>query len=198
MIWKLPIRKLESQQRRVGFVSGLSDPTSSALTLDQVALLRALPVRSIEVLDRNFPFTPDGREVAREVSTCWASLMNGWQFWRLRSQRFCEVTQRHWDNLFSQTSHVFLISLSCGLEFIRHGLERSTHRPKLHVIALGPVCRALPDCGLTIIQGERDWLSKYYVRRNDYSIEGLGHLGYTTHPKVLEIICQVLLNNISE
>jgi hypothetical protein len=196
-IWSQPPSPLPHKPRRVCFVSGLSDPTSSALSMDQLALLRSLPFEDSEIVTRNFPFTIDRRDVAREVSLIWASFNNGWQYWRLDSPRYCDLMARHWQNLLQHTDRLYLVSLSCGLEFIRAGIRSHADAARMHVVALGPVCRCLPECELTIIQGEQDWISRRFVPAANHRIEGLGHMGYISHPKVQEILCNVLANSIS-
>ncbi|MFN6128586.1 MAG: hypothetical protein ACK5AC_04040 [Planctomycetota bacterium] len=196
-IWSQPPSPLPHKARRVCFVSGLSDPTSSALSMDQLALLRSLPFEDSEIVTRNFPFTIDRRDVAREVSLIWASFNNGWQYWRLDSPRYCDLMARHWQNLLQHTDRLYLVSLSCGLEFIRAGIHSHADAARMHVVALGPVCRCLPECELTIIQGAQDWISRRFVPAANHRIEGLGHMGYISHPKVQEILCNVLANSIS-
>ncbi len=197
-IWSQTPGPLPDMERRVCFVSGLSDPTSSALSLDQRSLLQLLPFHESEIVNRNFPFTHDARDIAQEKNIVWASLMNGWQYWRLGSPRYRKLLARHWANLLDHTAELYVISLSCGLEFIRIGIEAPADAARLHVIALGPVCRGLPDCNLTIIQGEDDWISKRFVPCSDHRIARLGHLGYTTHPQVQEILCSIMENSISK
>lgn len=196
-IWHRAPSPLPHRARRVCFVSGLSDPTSSALSQEQWTLLRSLPFEESEIIDRNFPFTADSRETAREVSMIWASLMNGWQYMRLGSNRYREQLKMHWRNLLEHTDRLYLVSLSCGLEFIRVGIDSSIDATRIHVVALGPVCRQLPQCKLTIIQGEQDWISRRFVPEANHRIPGLGHMGYMSHPKVQEILCRDLGNSIS-
>jgi hypothetical protein len=197
-IWHQNPHPWPDRARRIGFVSGLSDPTSSALTRDQIALLRSLPFDESEIICRNFPFTSDVRETARDVSMIWASLMNGWQYMNLGSPRVRKILQSHWTNLLHHTGRLYLVSLSCGLECIRVGIESSSDASRVHVVALGPVCRQLPNCSLTIIQGEQDWISRSFVPDANHLIPGLGHMGYLGHSKTQEILCSDLVNNISE
>jgi len=196
-IWHRRPNPWSDRARRVCFVSGLSDPTSSALSREQWALLRSLPFDESEIIDRNFPFTSDSRETAREVSMIWASLMNGWQYLRLGSNRHRELLKTHWNNLLEHTGQLYLVSLSCGLEFIRVGIDSQIDAERIHVMALGPVCRQLPQCKLTIIQGEQDWISRRFVPDANHRVPGLGHMGYMNHPKVQEILCSDLGNSIS-
>lgn len=199
MMWQAPPVEFVPRDHRLVFVSGLSDPTSCALTQEQQHLLRQLPVSPDDVVPWNFPFLPGPQTVARPVGLLAASRANGAQFLALRRTRQQAAVAAHWQRLFAATTRVTVITLSCGLEIVRQGLacREPEVGTQVRVVALGPVAWRRPSWPCVLIRGARDWVSRLFIHRADYTIADLDHLGYTTHPQVRALLCELLASNTS-
>lgn len=183
---------------KLAILTGLSDPACCHLSPAQERFLRAIAMPEEWKVYRNFPWIDESAPHA-EVSLVRASLANGWHYLRARTADHREKAQRHLTQLCSSaTRGVILITGSCGAEILRRSLEASLASRIRHVFALGPVAPRPPGVPCTVIQGERDWISRPFLSDPDRIIPGAGHLDYWDHPLVREEIEATLLTLLRE
>jgi hypothetical protein len=182
--------------RKVVFVSGLSDPATCALTAEQQAFLRALPVEEAAKVGWNFPFVAcDG---PRGSPPLWlAGWRNYRQFRAVSGEAYRRLGEPHWRSLRESTDQLCVITLSCGLEIVNCFLDPERDAKHVRVIALGPVARRRPAVPHTLIQGRADWISRRYFRAADVTISAVDHMDYVTHPDVLTCVRDRLWTNAS-
>ena len=183
-------------QRKVVFVSGLSDPATCALTAEQQAFLRALPIEEEAKVGWNFPFVVC--EGTRGMPPLWLA---GWRNYRQYRQASGEIYRRlgepHWRALRASTDRLCVITLSCGLEIANRFLDPVRDATQVRVIALGPVARQRPAVPHTLIQGRADWISRRFFPAPDVTIPAISHMEYVTHPDVLTCVRDRLWTNAS-
>jgi pimeloyl-ACP methyl ester carboxylesterase len=190
---------------KVALLSGLSDPSTCALTPGQRAFLGSLDAPPEARIDRNFPYLDSGEPPT--APPLWlASVRNGLQYLRASNVDVVSHARRHWHALRASADRLVIITLSCGLEILRHCIDPANDERAVHILALGPVARGLPSLPCTIVQGSRDPISSAFFRPRPSSsdrvrhitLEGLGHLDYLRHPSVRqfanELICSRTLN----
>lgn len=192
--------------RRVVFMSGLSDPSVCSLSRSQRELMNRLCIDDECKLYRNFPYVGPvasqdcDSEPLKEVPLVRASLANTKQFLLCRGQRYLKPAGQHWDRLLRATKSIVVITLSCGLEIFnrlmaRRECSRAAVDSRVYVIALGPVAWRTPVVRHTIIQGERDYLSRCFFRATQ-RVPRLGHMDYASDIRVIDQINEVLCSNI--
>jgi len=170
------------------WLSGSSDPASSALAPDELRLLEAL-AGGRRVIRSNFPW-PAEVEPFRPTPLLVASVRNGVQFWRVRLsgsyRRF--VAGRIQLLLDGCGTPLTIITGSQGLELLRLAWPALGPGARgVEVIALGPVAGRLPDALRPfVVQASDDWISRLGWRGPvDLTISG-GHLDYVRNPEVLK------------
>lgn len=178
---------------KLAIVSGLSDPSTCALSDIQRDFLTRVDAPESAKVDRNFPFV-DTRAPRRDPHLLVASWRNTTQFFAASQRTYVEHAKRHWRALRDSTDTLFVITLSCGLEIVRNVLEKDDHA---HILALGPVARALPHVPCTLIRGTRDPISRFFFRQA-VVIPNLGHLDYFRSNDVLRITNEWICSNTSK
>ncbi|HWW61130.1 MAG TPA: hypothetical protein VN181_07175, partial [Thermoanaerobaculia bacterium] len=98
----------------------------------------------------------------------------------------------HWRALADATESLVVITGSCGLEILNQSSDERD--PIEHVIALGPVARSRPRAPHTLVQGTRDPFSKFFFRRCDVELPGVGHMNYLEDERVLRLTHQLCSN----
>lgn len=177
---------------KVAIVSGLSDPSTCALSDIQRDFLQRLDAPASSKLDRNFPYvdTPTPR---RDPHLLLASWRNTTQFFTAANRNFIAHAQRHWRALRESTGELFIITLSCGLEIVRHLVDGDDG---VRILALGPVARALPNADCTLVRGSRDPISRFFFQ-HAIELPNLGHLDYFRSDAVLRIANEWICSNTS-
>jgi hypothetical protein len=171
---------------KVAIMSGLSDPTTCALSEVQRRFMAAVRVPERWKVYWNFPYVPSARD--RHDPPLWlASARNGWQYLLASAPGYRTAARRHWRALADSTGHLVVVTLSCGLEILNHLLGPEDEGKRLDVIALGPVASGRPRTPATLVQGTADYVSRLFFRRRDVSLPGVQHLDYFHHPHVLEL-----------
>jgi hypothetical protein len=182
--------------RKVVFVSGLSDPATCALTAEQHAFLRALPIEEEAKVGWNFPFVACDRP--RGSPPLWlAGWRNYRQFRDASGEAYRRLGEPHWRSLRDSTAQLCVITLSCGLEIVNRFLDPIRDTEKVRVIALGPVARRRPAVPHTLVQGQADWISRRFFPAADVTISAVGHMDYVTCPDVLTCVRDRLWTNAS-
>ncbi len=171
---------------KVAVMSGLSDPTTCALSGIQKRFMAAVDVPEEWKVYWNFPYVPCERE--RQDPPLWlASVRNGWQYLLASSPGYRAAARRHWRALADSAERLVVVTLSCGLEILNHVLGPEDEGKSLDVIALGPVASGPPRVPSVMVQGTADYVSRLFFRRRDVSLPGVQHLEYFLHPLVLEL-----------
>jgi hypothetical protein len=186
----------------VAWLTGQSDYGSACLSPAQAAVLRAVTTSGRVALEANFPYNQAAMAAAyQQAPLLAASARNSAQFIAaLGSSAFRRACARHLQPLLDATSsQLVLLCGSCGLQLFYAALPwlRMPVGLKIQLVGLGPVCvryQAHPQVAVTVVQGQRDWLSRglcwlpcqYRVRA--------GHLDYAGLPELPAIIKQLLRN----
>lgn len=167
-------------------MSGLSDPTTCALSAIQRRFMAAVEAPEGWKVYWNFPYVPCDRE-RRDPPLWLASVRNGWQYLLASTPEYRAAARRHWRALADSAEHLVVVTLSCGLEILNHVLGPEDEGRSLAVIALGPVGSGRLRVPATLVQGTADYVSRLFFRRRDVSLPGVQHLEYFPHPRVLEL-----------
>ena len=192
MLYSRPPAPFPRTPVKVALLTGLSDPSSCALSESQTALLTSLKLAEDWVVGRNFPWIADSPGVS-PIPLWRASLSNARQFFRSRGRIYQETALPHLTNLADSCERgLILITGSCGAEILNRLFRPFLAGKLLHVIACGPVMSSPPQFPCTSIQGSADWISRAFVRRADVIIPGAGHMDYWNHPCVLASIGRLL------
>jgi hypothetical protein len=172
------------------FLTGQSDATRCALSPVQRAFLEALPLPVSARLPLNFPYHA-GTESWRNVSLLAASISNARQY---RASRRPDFSTRHAPHVMRELARAprtLILAGSAGLELLANLRLPREALDRLHVFAYGPVARRLPDCDCLLVQGRRDWVSRWWFRTVDHRVE-CTHLDYLESPEVLALCLKTL------
>jgi hypothetical protein len=173
---------------KVVLLSGLSDPSTCALSAAQTRFLASLAAPEESKIYWNFPYLPSPG--ARRDPPLWlASLRNLRQF--LQASR--PAYRAHWHALAASAESLVVITGSCGLEIFNHCLEAGD--PVGHLFALGPVARARPAVPHTLVQGTRDPFSRVFFRKCDVELPGVGHMTYLGDSRVQRLVNDYLCSS---
>lgn len=172
------------QGNKVAFLTGQSDAGRNALSSKQRDFLARSGVPALEILDRNFPYRPCD-ETERKVPLWKASLSNALQYLASRGSAFPSAHRSEVMEVFASCERVVLLAGSCGLELLVNLRLPEDFLARTHVFAFGPVARSTPRCAtLWTVQGDRDYISKWWCRDPDHRIRG-HHLDYLDSPEVM-------------
>ncbi len=210
---------------KAAILSGLSDPSTCALSEIQRDFLARLDAPESAKVDWNFPYVRS--ESPRREPPLWlASWRNVRHYLDASKPAYFQQARSHWRALRDSTDALLVITLSCGLEILRHCLDEDDAQRSIHVLALGPVARGLPPLPCTIVQGERDPITRMFFKsriptqastdpdsaphgalafsRPDRSLAattttltlpGIGHLDYLRNDTVLHLANELLCGN---
>jgi hypothetical protein len=177
-------------ERQVIFLTGQSDPSRCALSPEQQAFLDALPLPASAKLSLNFPYRPD-TPPWRHTPVLVGSVNNARQYVRSRRPMFAADHAAHVQRLLARARRTLILTGSCGLElFVNLKLPREA-LDTVHIFAYGPAARRLPDCACVLVQGRRDWLSRFWFRTVDHRVD-CAHRDYLRSPEVLRLCLQML------
>lgn len=182
--------------RKVALLSGLSDPSSCALSEVQAWFLEGVRAEAAEKTAANFPYVPSARPATRPP--LWlASWRNLRQFHGASHPRYRDAARRHWRALADSCDELLVITLSCGLEILNQCLDDDDAQRAIFVIALGPVARQRPPIACTLVRGERDRIAQWFFPKSDVVLRGVGHMDYLLHPATLHLVNDHLCSNTS-
>lgn len=183
--------------RKIALLSGLSDPSTCALSDVQAQFFASLDAKNDEKLAANFPYVPCAPPASRPP--LWlASWRNVHQFLGASRPRYRDAARRHWRALADSCDELLVITLSCGLEILNQCLDADDERRAISIIALGPVARKAPPLDCLLVCGERDRIARWYFPRSDVMLPGVGHMDYFRHPATLQLVNQRLCGNTSK
>lgn len=166
---------------RVAWLSGRSSPTRTALSPAEDALLDAAARHGFVPLCRGFPFVGTGPW--EPVPLARASVRNARQYFALRHDPATRaLVAPLLRPLFATTrSRLLVVCGSLGLELLAAGLPEpgDAPRPRLRVVALGPVAGRVPaGLDVWVAQGRLDPISALGYRGEVRVRPWCGHLGY--------------------
>jgi len=172
----------------LAWLSGTSDPATSALAPEELRLLQAL-AQGRCVIGNNFPW-PAEVGAFRPTPMLLASARNGVQFWRVRlSRRYRRFVAGRVRQLLDRSEPpLTIITGSQGLELLRLAWPAvGPGTGEVAVIALGPVAGRLPS-GLRpfVVQASGDWVSRFGWRGPVDLVSCGGHLDYVRSPEIVE------------
>jgi hypothetical protein len=183
-------------RRRIALLSGLSDPSTCALTDLQQRFLAALEANEHEKVAANFPYVPHARP-AQPPPLWLASWRNVRQFLGAPRPRYRDAARRHWRALADSCEELLVITLSCGLEILNQCLDADDERRAISVIALGPVARHAPPLDCTLVRGEGDRIAQWFFPECDVLLRGVGHMDYLRHAATQHLVNERLCGNTS-
>jgi hypothetical protein len=181
---------------QIAFLTGRSNPDSCALSPIQRAFLARLAGPGRLLVPYNFPYQPEPAERPHRPTGLLAASLNNYR--EYRNSRRPDYRQRYGPGVKALLDRaprtVFLVG-SCGLELLHNlGLEVED-LARTVVFAFGPVARAFPDCSHVVVQGRRDWISRWFVASPNYELD-CGHLAYLRHEQVHRI-CDALVCRVA-
>lgn len=172
----------------VAFITGQSDSTRNDLSPVQSDFLARSPVPESQWMLLNFPYTDSAPW--RETSLVTASINNAKQYLASRRENFPQTYRGVFLSKLGNAKTVILLAGSCGLELLGNLHLPPEMMRKIHVLAYGPVSRALPVCAsLELVQGHRDWISRCWHRHVDHLIS-CGHMDYLECGEMMERFSQ--------
>lgn len=95
------------------------------------------------------------------------------------------------------TSRLLLITGSCGLQLVHSWTGLAAYADQVEILALGPVALTRGCVRTTLVQGSKDYISRLWFRRPDYTVPGVGHMEYWSNRDVKEIAAEWLRDRIS-
>ena len=175
---------------QVAFLTGQSDAPRCALSPAQRAFLDALPLPAPARLPLNFPYNA-GTAPWRHVPLVAASINNARLYLASRRPDFAARHAPRVVRELTRTPRTLILAGSSGLELLANLRLPREALDRLHVFAYGPVARRLPDCPCVLVQGRRDWVSRWWFRTVDHRVE-CTHLDYLESPEVLSLCVRTL------
>lgn len=169
-----------------GFITGHSVRGCTGLSEEQAAFQRRTNIPIEDWLLHNFPYAETFPFPAR-FSILAASWNNVGHYLQSRRPAFAQAHREAVSGLFNQHDKVLLLAGSCGLELLNNLDLPPEIRQRVHVFAYGPVSRRLPAvASCVVVQGTRDWLSRFYHFRADHRYP-CPHMGYLQSPETLRL-----------
>jgi hypothetical protein len=185
---------VSSQARvQIAFLTGRSNPASCALSPLQSNFLQRLdgPGRLLE--GANFPYEQSGVPY-RPTRLLRASCNNAVEYFKSRRSAFRERYRPVIEALLSRAPQTVLLTGSCGLELLINLRLDAQWLARTTLFAFGPVARALPACRYLLVQGRRDWFSRWYYPRVHHRV-ACSHLDYLAQDEVLRL-CEGLVSRV--
>lgn len=168
----------------VGFITGQSVPGCTGLSTEQQAFQKRTEVPAERWLQNNFPWheTYPFPEPFQLLAASWNNVRG---YLASRQPAFAEQHRELVIQKLADYDTIILLAGSCGLELLNNLNLPKDLRARLHVFAYGPVSRQRPEvASCFIVQGERDWLSRFYHRQADRRYP-CPHMGYLEAPETL-------------
>lgn len=172
---------------KVVLFSGLSDPSSCALSASQQRFLDQLSLPQNCKIYANFPYLDPGPGQQQSIPIAAASWRNLSQFLGAWRSPYREHAQAHWDALAVSCDQLLVITISCGLQILNACLATGTRPRNIDILSLGPVAWDRPPVSHTLVRGSRDYVVNPWFRAVDVVLPGVGHLDYLGHPLVRDL-----------
>ncbi|MBE9138008.1 hypothetical protein IQ254_12540 [Nodosilinea sp. LEGE 07088] len=181
---------------KVAFVTGLSDPNSCSLSLLYRQFMAELDCLEAWKIYLNFPYIP-GSNQPENTPILKAGLANWSQFLGARSPKYRAAIRFHLANIATSSERSFFIAGSCGLEILNQAWTAAIAPNQLHIMALGPVARTYSPMPCTMVQGSRDYISRYFFSQVDVLVPGVNHMGYVQNADVFALVNAQLRHVVS-
>jgi len=181
------------QPFQVAFITGMSNPESWHLSPQQQAFIGCLGLQKAEINRLNFPYCA-GSKPFKKTNIVRASVENIKMFVFCRGERYQQEYAPSVKALFDRAEHTLFLSGSCGLALLSNLKLPASYWEKISVFAYGPVSIHQPPCNTLIVQGEKDWISRLFVKQADHSVPG-GHMSYLQAQQVSDL-CQQYIAKI--
>jgi len=186
----------------VAWLTGQSDYASACLSPAQEAFLLAVAPPGWVKLEANFPYNQAALAADYQPAPLLAaSMRNSAQFVAaLGSAVFRRACAQQLQPLLDATTNrLVLLCGSCGLQLFYAALPwlRVPAGLYIQLVGLGPVClryQAHPQVAVTVVQGQRDWLSRSLCRLPCNYWVRAGHLDYARLPELPELIKCFVIN----
>ncbi len=168
------------------FITGHSVRGCTGLSHEQAEFQRKSEVPAAEWLPHNFPYQ-NTFPFPEPFNLLAASMNNVWHYSRSRLGSFALAHRDAVADVLQPYDKVLLLAGSCGLELFNNlGLPEDL-RSRVHIFAYGPVSRRRPEVAShLIVQGTRDWLSRFYHPTADHRY-ACPHMGYLAAPETLRL-----------
>jgi len=168
------------------FITGHSVRDCTGLSRAQLSFQKRSIIPQDRWLADNFPYQPTS-PFPEPVPLLSASLNNIAHYFSSRRPEFKERHREAVTTAFSPYDRVILLAGSCGLELLNNLELTPEVSQKLHVFAVGPVSRSIPDvASCSMAQGEYDWISRAFHRRVQQRYP-CSHVGYLASPTTLTL-----------
>lgn len=184
-------KMMETARLQAIFLTGQSDKRSCSLAPDQEQTAQVLGKLGLDVYPLNFPYQ-EQMAPYQKIPIIRASIANLRMYLQSRREEFANRYRPQFCERISQHAFTLVLAGSCGLEIINNLRLPDEIKKKLHIFAYGPVARKQPDISCTLVQGRRDWLSKYFFSRVDVVVN-CGHMDYLQWPDVLRALKATVL-----
>lgn len=172
---------------KVVLFSGLSDPSSCALSAGQQRFLDRLSLPPECKIYANFPYLSPEHAQQETIPIAVASWRNLSQFLGAWRSPYQQCAQAHWDALAVSCDQLLVITISCGLQILNACLATGTRPRSIDILSLGPVAWDRPPVPHTLVRGSRDYVVNPLFRAVDVVLPGVGHLDYLEHPLVRDL-----------
>jgi hypothetical protein len=179
---------------QIAFFTGRSNPDSCALSPIQRAFLERLGGPDRLLVSYNFPYVLTDRPY-EATGLLRASLNNYREFRESRGRPYRQRYRPVVKALLERAPRTVFLAGSCGLELLSNLQLDLEALARTFVFAFGPVARALPDCHRVVVQGRKDWLSRWFVASPDFDVD-CGHLDYLRDEQVHQI-CEALVRRVA-
>jgi hypothetical protein len=178
---------------QIAFLTGRSNPASCALSPLQSDFLQRLHGPGRLIVGTNFPYEPSGVPF-RPTQLLRASCNNAAEYFKSRRKAFRDRYRPMFERLLSRAPQTVLLTGSCGLELLINLRLDAQWLARTTLFAYGPVARSLPACRYLLVQGSRDWFSRWYFPRVHHRID-CSHLDYLAQDEVLRL-CEGLVSRV--
>lgn len=177
---------------QIAFMTGRSQPGCTALSPDQRAFLDALGAEG-RGLTVNFPWSGEDQPW-RATPLLTASVNNARDYLLSRQLAFTRQYRPAALNMLDAASQTLLLCGSCGLELFNNLQLPAACLSRVSLFACGPVARRRPSCRHLLVQGRKDWISRFWFTDVDEYID-CGHMNYFSHPALVDI-CRRFIRTI--
>lgn len=171
---------------KVGWLSGVSRPGTSALSQQQRAFVEGLRVPPEWKLWTNFPYGAS-EGVPRPVPLAIASAVNAARFLGASLPLRRASSRRHWAAVKGSCDRLLLITASCGSQIVA-ALERSSEGgAQVEALGLGAVDWGASGLDLERVIGSEDRLARLFTGgRQRSELDGVGHMDYARSSAALD------------
>ncbi|WP_445765993.1 hypothetical protein [Rheinheimera sp.] len=169
----------------VVFLTGQSNKQSCALSPVQQAFMQQLLAEGVTGVPLNFPYN-SALLPYRQVNLFSASLANSRLYLSSRRGSFKAQYREAVAAVLSRYSKTLVLAGSCGIELLNNLQLDASFSSRLHILAYGPVGRCRPAFDTTLVQGQQDWLSRWFFPAVDIRIDS-GHMAYLQSAQLLDI-----------